>query len=324
MSDGERPLVSFSPNPLHSLLSICIFVPSHQLAQSLQECLSSDRYSLMQLRSPTEFIDFVERRKEQIDCLVLSRERSVMPLLNQLYEQGILLPVVIVEPENLLSTHKSEPPTNQSIANQETAPHLYHTGEVWLPSMQLDKIALFIDQAIAEFLKLAPSCALFEQSTPPKPTASSNAPKFLMLQQRRLADKLKERLGYLCVYYKRNSQHFWRNLPQNEKEKLIEKLSSEYRQIILDYFAKDHKINQAIDHFVNQAFFADLPVSQILEIHMELMDEFAQQLKLEGRSEDILLDYRLTLIDIIAHIGEMYRRSIPREDMPFELLAQTE
>jgi hypothetical protein len=30
---------------------------------------------------------------------------------------------------------------------------------------------------------------------------------------------------------------------------------------------------------------------------MELMDEFSQQLKLEGRSEEILLDYRLALIE---------------------------
>ena len=43
------------------------------------------------------------------------------------------------------------------------------------------------------------------------------------------------------------------------------------------------------------------------------MDEFAIQLRLEGRSEEMLLDYRLTLIDTIAHLCEMYRRSIPRE-----------
>ena len=64
---------------------------------------------------------------------------------------------------------------------------------------------------------------------------------------------------------------------------------------------------------MNRAFFADISVPQIVEIHMELMDEFANQLKLEGRSEEVLLDYRLTLIDIIAHLCEMYRRSIPRE-----------
>ena len=66
-------------------------------------------------------------------------------------------------------------------------------------------------------------------------------------------------------------------------------------------------------YFVNTAFFADIPVAQIVETHMELMDEFAKQLKLEGRSEEILLDYRLTLIDMIAHLCEMYRRSVPRE-----------
>jgi circadian clock protein KaiA len=60
-------------------------------------------------------------------------------------------------------------------------------------------------------------------------------------------------------------------------------------------------------------FLIDLPISQIVEIHMELMDEFSKHLKLEGRSDDVLLDYRLTLIDTLAHLCEMYRRSIPRE-----------
>ena len=141
-----------------------------------------------------------------------------------------------------------------------------------------------------------------------------------MLQQRRLAEKLKERLGYLGVYYKRNTKDFYRHLQWSEKQKLLEQLNSEYRQIILNYFSEDAEINAAIDRFVNRAFFADLSVSQVLEIHMELMDEFAQRLKLEGRSEEILLDYRLTLIDIIAHLSEMYRRSIPREDIPLDLL----
>lgn len=40
---------------------------------------------------------------------------------------------------------------------------------------------------------------------------------------------------------------------------------------------------------------------------------FSKQLQLEGRNDDILSDYRLTLIDVIAHLCEMYRRSVPRE-----------
>ena len=43
------------------------------------------------------------------------------------------------------------------------------------------------------------------------------------------------------------------------------------------------------------------------------MDDLAQQSKAENRREDILLDYRLTLIDTIAHLCELYRRSIPRD-----------
>ena len=43
---------------------------------------------------------------------------------------------------------------------------------------------------------------------------------------------------------------------------------------------------------------------------MELMDDFSQQLKLEGRSNDILLDHQLALVDIIANLCKMYRRSL--------------
>jgi circadian clock protein KaiA len=126
------------------------------------------------------------------------------------------------------------------------------------------------------------------------------------------------------VYYKRNPSHFYRNLSPQEKREYLELLSAEYREIILVYFSQEANVNDLLDQFVNQAFFADLAISQILEIHMELMDEFAQHLKLEGRSEEVLLDYRLALIDILAHLGEMYRRSIPREDIPFDVYYQTD
>jgi KaiA domain. len=53
-------------------------------------------------------------------------------------------------------------------------------------------------------------------------------------------------------------------------------------------------------------------MSQLLEIHLKLMDDFSKQLKIEGRSDDILADYRITLIDVIAHLCEMYRRSIAK------------
>ncbi len=115
------------------------------------------------------------------------------------------------------------------------------------------------------------------------------------------------------MYYKRDAKNFLRHLPQSEQHKLLDSLKQEYREIVLVYFSQDESVNQKIDDFVNTAFFADIAVAQIVEIHMELMDAFAKQLRLEGRSDEILLDYRLTLIDTIAHLCEMYRRSIPRE-----------
>jgi circadian clock protein KaiA len=146
-------------------------------------------------------------------------------------------------------------------------------------------------------------------------TAAPDSPPqdLLSAQQDRLTDKLKARLGYLGVYYKRNPESFLRNMSQVDRDALLNQLKTDYRKIVLGYFSNDAKLNQNIDAFVNQAFMADISVSLIVEMHMELMDEFSKQLKLEGRSEEILLDYRLTLIDVIAHLCEMYRRSIPRE-----------
>ncbi|CCH68311.1 Circadian clock protein KaiA [Richelia intracellularis HH01] len=45
---------------------------------------------------------------------------------------------------------------------------------------------------------------------------------------------------------------------------------------------------------------------------MEIMDEFSTQLKLEGRDNETLIDYRLTLVDILAHLCEIYRSSMNR------------
>jgi circadian clock protein KaiA len=44
---------------------------------------------------------------------------------------------------------------------------------------------------------------------------------------------------------------------------------------------------------------------------MNLIDGFAKQLKLEGNQNDFLQDYRLALLDVMAHLCEMYRRSVP-------------
>jgi circadian clock protein KaiA len=314
---------------LHHPLSICTFVRSESLAQSLRDSLCSEspkeaiaveqRYVLNQISSLPEFFDWVEQHKQQIDCLVLQEDLSLRPLVNRLYEQGTLLPVVILQGVTDEASHRSttldgqNPTCTATGSTPSLETYIYHPGEVYVPVTQADKIVRLIERAIAQFLTLAPTCLLPDRSIGIDAITELNTQNFLMLQQRRLTEKLKERLGYLGVYYKRNPQSFFRYLSRTEKQELLQQLRAEYRKIVLSYFSKESTLNQIIDQFVTTAFFADISVSQIVEIHMELMDDFSKKLKVEGRSEEVLLDYRLTLIDVIAHLCEMYRRSIPRE-----------
>jgi circadian clock protein KaiA len=97
-----------------------------------------------------------------------------------------------------------------------------------------------------------------------------------------------------------------------EKQEILEELKSDYRQIIVNYFLTDKAIKEKIDKFINALFYANIPVPQIIEMHMEIIDEFAKQLRLEGRSDETLLDYRLTLIDILAHLCEIYRSTVAK------------
>ncbi|HBB35609.1 MAG TPA: circadian clock protein KaiA [Cyanobacteria bacterium UBA9273] len=300
-------------------LSICTLVRSESLAESLSQVLSGDRYVLLATGSELEFFNVIEQHRQQIDCLVLQEDCSLLPIINRLYEQGTLLPVVILPKESEKINHSVV--TNNHHEHDQTSDrrppgefnHLFHAAEVRLDRIQLSEIGSFIDQAISRFLSLSPIWSPTDTSATANQETEPADPSFLMQQQRRLSEKLKERLGYLGVYYKRNPQFFFRYLSEKERQRLLEKLKSDYRQIVLKYFSQLETLNQEIDNFVHQAFFADISVSRIVEIHMELMEEFSKQLKLEGRSEEVLLDYRLTLIDVIAHLGEMYRRSIPRE-----------
>lgn len=266
----------------------------------------------------------VEREKQHLDCLILSGNAMLPQLANRLHGQAILLPAVIVttaaqsmaapdarNDSNLLSvTDSGSAPVTDTAADLAFA---YHTAEVWITAAQFAAMSSHIEQAIDQFLNLSPTCRLGNALSVVDLATNLTAQNFLMLQQRRLTEKLKERLGYLGVYYKRNSRNFFRHMSPEQRQETLDQLREDYREIVLHYFEEDGKLNQRIDEFVNAAFFTDMATSQVVEIHMDLMDEFAKQLKLEGRSEDILLDYRLTLIDTIAHLCEMYRRSVPRE-----------
>ncbi len=286
------------------------------------EVLGGRRYALTQVKSEIEFFGYL-KQNYHLDCLVFEVDGDLRSLTAKLQERSIFLPAVIFatkpgddrtqEVEQTSDNGCYPLVTSPELNQKQSCSFFYHAAEVQLLIDRCDELAASIDRAISQFLKLSTPVPLDDQSAKVGATAQLTAQSLLQRQQRRLAEKLRERLGYLGVYYKRNSQIFFRNLSQEEKPKFLEQFKLIYLKIVLSYFSEDTAVNNQIDEFVNIAFFADVAVTQVVEIHMELMDEFAKQLKLEGRSEEILLDYRLTLIDVIAHLCEMYRRSIPKD-----------
>ncbi len=136
------------------------------------------------------------------------------------------------------------------------------------------------------------------------------------LEQNRLNSKLKERLGYSGIYSQRNPRQFFDELSLAEQQELIKELTADYYQIISDYFSKENQINDQIDRFVEKAFFINLSIDKVVEIHMKLIDDLARGLRFEGLHSEFLSDYRLTLIDVIAHLGEMYRSVLTENCVP--------
>lgn len=276
-------------------LRICLFSEDDKLAYSVKNLLDSNIYNLTLFDTKDLLIDLVQNQQEKIDCLLVYTQ-SDREFWLQIQKIGILLPLVIIY-QDLCCCEKNI---------------LYHPAEIKFDLSNSEQLSTKINLAIAKFINLIPP-TFFQDKT----EATFDV---LITQQRRLEEKLKERLGYLGVYYRRNPENFYRNITEEEQEELQKHLAKEYRDIILIYFENEPNTNKIIDSFVNLAFFSDISISKILEIHMELMDEFSQQIKLEGRSEDILLDYRLALIDIVSHLCEMYRRSIPKEDISFDVM----
>ena len=320
MSDHQDNHLSSETRP--TKLQICLFSAQSQLWDWFSKLLNSDRYELKCLSLMEDLTDFVINNYEQIDCLVLSCNEQLDLLFNQLWQAEILLPTVILEGD-LISLETDQANDFASCLLDLEASNIYHQAEVRLYPKQLKEINSYINLAVNKFISLAPGSKTSKYFAC-KEQQDATVPRSLITQQRRLTDKLKERLGYLGFFYKRNPDSFWPNLSPPEQEELAAKISQSYRQILLMYFTHDGEINKLIDEFVDRAFFADISTSQILEIHMDLMDDFSHQLKIEGRNDDILLDYRLPLIDIISHLCEIYRRSIPESDASLNLLFTAE
>ncbi|MEH2460357.1 KaiA family protein [Nostoc sp.] len=117
---------------------------------------------------------------------------------------------------------------------------------------------------------------------------------------------------YVFASQTQKSQQHFQEMTPAERQGLLRRLKSDYSLILINYFTTDKTLKEKIDKFINTIFYANIPVPQIIEIHMEVIEEFSHQLQLEGRRNETLLDYRLTLIDILAHLCEVYRSSISK------------
>lgn len=303
-------LISFPSSEEAVRLIVCCFMETRSLSTIAESYLSEVHIDLLQPQTQADLFDFLDLQSQSVDCLILQESPALFEIISWLHRHAILLPTVIVNTGNATMVAPTAilplPGPKVQLLN------LYHTAEVRLAFTDFRELETAVERAIAQFLYLSPACGIPTLAEPDLITELTTQ-NFILLQQRRLSDKLKERLGYMGVYYKRHPSSFLRNLSRRDREEVLADLKSGYHSIILGYFSEDSEINQKIDRYVDAAFFADISVSQAVEIHMEIMDDFAKQLKLEGRHEEVVLDYRLTLIDTLAHLCEMYRRSIPKD-----------
>lgn len=257
-------------------LTIASLLADPRLEQACRHWLKGGRYRLEALGTLADPMQALQERREDFDVVLVQQGAFAPEVYEGLRRQGLLLPAVVV--------------------GEVSGRVDYHDAEVHLPQDQLEQITYSVDAAVSRFLR---------QGLPPPSTP----------EPWRLGNRLQGRLGYLGVFYKRDPSLFLRNLPQDEREELLRSLERSYRDLLISYFKDPAAANQAIESFVHTAFFSDLPVNKVVEIHVDLIDGFWKQLKLEGHKNDFLQDYRLALLDVLAHLCEMYRRSIP-PDLP--------
>nr|WP_311133768.1 MULTISPECIES: circadian clock protein KaiA [unclassified Synechococcus] len=223
----------------------------------------------------------LEERWDGFDAILLEQGLLSGETLRRLWSLGLVLPTVILGPV--------------------TGQLDFHAAEVHLAKDQLPQLSYSLDAAISRFLRRG-------QVAEPETASEAGIP-----QKWKFSDRLKERLGYLGVFYKRDPNRFFRNLSAPERGTLLQSLERTYRDLLISYFRDPAAANQALESFVNTVFFSDIPVTKTVEIHMDLIDEFWNLLKFKGRKNDFLRDYRLALMDVLAHLCEMYRRSLPPE-----------
>ena len=273
-------------------LTIALLLTTPNLVDACQQWLPDTRYHSIVLSGPhqgqeqLDLVSTLEAQQEEIDAVVVEQHLLDASSREQLLSRGLLFPAVVVG---------------------EMKGHVdYHSEELHLADDQLAQLGYTVDAAISRFLRQG--------------RADGRSDDDGLASVDKLSRRLQERLGYLGVFYKRDPSRFLGSLPTEERRELLESLQRTYRDLLISYFSDPAASNQALESFVNTAFFSDLPITRTVDIHVDQIDEFWKQLRLEGHKSEFLQDYRLALLDVMAHLCEMYRRSIP-PDIPLSGLA---
>ncbi|MFQ6538341.1 MULTISPECIES: circadian clock protein KaiA [Aphanothece] len=279
-----------------SALTVALLVRDPSLAAAVARGLSSSRYSLVPVDPAGDPVQELDRLREDVDALLIEQGGIPPRELEGLTQHGLVWPAVVI-----------------GEVNGEIA---FHEAEVRLPPDQLEQLSYSLDASVSRFLRqglASPGQTAAKAGAPAGGADVGDQPAAAMAW--RLDDRLRDRLGLLGVFYKRDPSRFLRNLPPSESEELLQSLQRTYRDLLLSYFRNPSVANQALESFVNTAFFSDLPITKTVQIHMDLIDSFSKKLSFEGHKSDFLQDYRLALLDVMAHLCEMYRRSVP-PDVP--------
>ena len=264
-------------------LTIASLIRDPRLQQACSRWLAGGHCLMVWVDPACNPVAELDRRREEFDAVLLEQGALSREDCLALVELGLLLPAVVTG----------------GVGGQIE----FHETEVHLPPDQLEQLSYSLDAAVSRFLRQGLA----------GPDSPITAQKTETPDRWKRANRLKGRLGFVGVYYKRDPARYLRNLTELEREELLHSLERTYRDLLLSYFRDPAAANQALESFVNTAFFSDLPITRTVEIHMNLIDGFSNQLKLEGHKNDFLQDYRLALLDVMAHLCEMYRRSIPAD-----------
>jgi len=271
-------------------LTIVSLLRDPALAQACGQWLREGPYRMEALDPLADPVEMLEGKPESFDAVLLEQGVLASEIRQSLIERGLLLPAVVI--------------------GEVSGRVEFHDAEVHLPPDQLEQLSYSLDAAVSRFLHrgLPSSSSLGPDE---KGGGAAAAGPNDGGERWKLTNRLRGRLGYLGVYYKRDPARFLRNLPKGDREELLRSLTRTYRDLLLSYFRDPASANQALESFVNTAFFSDLSITNTVEIHMNLIDGYAKQLRLEGHTNDFLQDYRLALLDVMAHLCEMYRRAVP-------------